>query len=183
MRTDPHRNRKDDSIKTYRHKRLKVLECPEQEADPTAPRAKAMIRSTTRTTPKVDGRIRKRSKNDGLKHTKHLLTDEQRRQNHSTSEKRRRMPINDYLDDLYALVLRLGRRRFGKSAVLELAGCRRGRRCDRTPLPQRPTDPRLRFQVDQTASGVANGSPLPLRCCRRPQRILPLPLQIPTDHR
>lgn len=122
MRTSGHRNLEDDTIRACQYTWRKVFECPEQETVPTTPKEKAMIRSTTRMASKaLLGRIRRRSKIDELKHARQILTDEQRRQNHSRSEKRRRILINDYLDDLHAVVPCLARGKFGKSAVLELA--------------------------------------------------------------
>lgn len=65
---------------------------------------------------------RRRRKESKTWQTRPVLTDEQRRQNHIKSEKKRRILINEGFDDLCALVPSLGKGKFCKSTVLQLAG-------------------------------------------------------------
>lgn len=119
----PEGDQNEDTIKAIRYKRRKMQGNPAQQV--LEPRTASDDGQMIETQPKAPSKPRrKRRRNREAKNwpTRPVLTDEQRRQNHIQSEKKRRILINEGFDDLCSLVPTLGKGKFCKSTVLHLAG-------------------------------------------------------------
>lgn len=120
----PESNQKEEGVKSIRFKRRK-MQGPQQQLKEsgTAEHIEDGDMAEVKPKPPSGGRRRRRRNREAKNWpTRPVLTDEQRRQNHIKSEKKRRILINEGFDDLCTLVPSLGKGKFCKSTVLQLAG-------------------------------------------------------------
>lgn len=121
------KDQKDDTLKAVRYKRRKIHGATKQhlKGTMTARETENEIDGMTEMSPTAPSEARRRRRrNREVKDwpMRSILSEEQRRQNHIKSEKKRRILINEGFDDLCSLVPSLGKGKFCKSTVLQLAG-------------------------------------------------------------